>query len=104
VSKNEDVDIARNIKIIEWLKTDLITSISALFRALLRGSEDRMLDALASLVLTCYVLSRRLGISFSRLDLKMEAKLRQGIEEGHEVEKANGDLSRLLGYLVEKKR
>ena len=102
--KREDVDIARNIKVIEWLKADLVTSLSALFRALLRGSEDRLLDALASMILTCYVLGRRLGISFSRLDLKMEAKLRQGIDEGHEVEKANGDLSRLLGYLVEKKR
>ncbi len=96
--------IAKNIKIVEWLKADLVTSISSLFKSMLRGSEELILDALASLVITCYILGRRLGINFSRLDLKMEAKLRQGIDEDHEVERWYGDLSTLLNYLVDKKR
>lgn len=96
--------IAKNIKVIEWLKADLITSVSALFKSMIRGSEEMLLDALSSLIITCYVLGRRLGLNFSRLDVKVEAKLRQGIEEGHEVERWYGDLSSLLGYLMEKKR
>jgi hypothetical protein len=96
--------IAKNIKVIEWLKADLMASTASLFKAMLRGSEERLLDALASMVLTCYVLGRRLGINFSRLDLRVEAKLRQGIDDDHEVEKWYGDLSGLLKYLVEKKR
>lgn len=101
---NQEGGIAKNIKIIEWLKADLITSVSALFKSMLRGNEELLLDALASLVITCYVLGRRLGINFSRLDLKVEAKLRKGIDEDHEVEKWHGDLSTLLNYLVDKKR
>lgn len=101
---NQEGGIAKNIKVIEWLKADLITSVSALFKSMLRGSEDRLLDALSSLVITCYILGRRLGINFSRLDLKVEAKLRQGIDEDHEVERWYGDLSTLLNYLVDKKR
>jgi len=97
-------DIAKNIKVVEWLKADLLTSLSALFKSMLRGSEELILDALASLVITCYILGRRLGINFSRLDLKVEAKLRQGIDEDHEMERWYGDISNLLNYLVDKKR
>lgn len=104
VTGGRENGIAKNIKIVEWLKADMLTSLSALFKAMLRGSEELILDALASLVVTCYVLSRRLGLSFSRLDLKIEAKLRQGIDENHEVEKWYGDISHLLNYLNDKKR
>ncbi|MEG3072337.1 MAG: hypothetical protein HQP61_08575 [Peptococcaceae bacterium] len=96
--------IAKNIKVIDWLKADLVTSISALFKSMLRGSEELIIDALASLLITCYVLGRRLGVSLSRLDLKVEAKLRQGIDEDHEIERWYGDLSTLLNYLGDKKR
>lgn len=101
---SQEGGIAKNIKVVEWLKADLITSASALFKSMLKGSEDLILDALASLVVTCYVLGRRLGINFSRLDLRVEAKLRQGIDEDHELERWYGDLSTLLNYLVDKKR
>jgi hypothetical protein len=101
---SQEGGIAKNIKVVEWLKADLITSVSALFRAMLRSSEDLLLDALASLMITIYVLGRRLGVNFTRLDLRVEAKLRQGIDEEHEVEKWYGDLSTLLNYLVERKR
>lgn len=101
---SQESGFARNIKIIEWLKADLINSVAALFKALLRSNEELILDALASLHITSYVLARRLGINFVRLDLKVEAKLRNGIDQEHEVEKWYGDLSGLLNYLGEKKR
>ncbi|KUK83388.1 MAG: Uncharacterized protein XD97_0194 [Pelotomaculum thermopropionicum] len=101
---SQEGGIAKNIKVVEWLKADLITSVSVLFKSMLRSSEDLVLDALASLMITCYVLGRRLGVNFTRLDLRVEAKLRQGIDEEHEVEKWYGDLSTLLNYLVERKR
>lgn len=96
--------IAKNIKVIDRLKTDLITSVSALFQSMLKGSEDLLLDALASLLIICYVLGRRLGLNFPRLDLRVEARLRQGIEEDHELERWYGDLSALLSYMADKKR
>ncbi|OPZ72293.1 MAG: MazG-like family protein [Firmicutes bacterium ADurb.Bin456] len=96
--------IAKNIKVIDRLKTDLITSVSALFQSMLKGSEDLLLDALASLLIICYVLGRRLGLNFPSLDLRVEARLRQGIEEDHELERWYGDLSALLSYMADKKR
>lgn len=53
---NEETGIAKNIRVIEWLKADLLTSLSALFKGMLRGSEDRLLDALGSIIITCYVM------------------------------------------------
>ncbi len=99
-----ETDIARNIKVVEWLKADLVTSLSVLFKSMLKGSEERLLDALSGIIITCYVLGRRLGFSFSRIDTAVEAKLRQGVEESHEVEKWYGDLTMLLAYLVDRKR
>lgn len=99
-----DTGIAKNIRVIEWLKADLLASLSALFKAMLRGSEERILDALSGIVILCYVLGRRVGISYTRMDLKLESKLRQGIEEDHEMERWYGDLSALLSHLTERKR
>lgn len=101
---DHETGIVRNIKVVEWLKADLLTSLSALFRAMLRGNEERLVDALASIILNCYILGKRLGISFSRLDLKVEAKLRDGIDDDHEVERWYGDLTHLLSHLTAKKR
>lgn len=99
-----EIDIARNIRTIEWLKTELLAGISGLFRALLRGSEEAIIDGLAGLLITCYALSRRLGTSFGKLDARVEAKVRANIGEGHEIEKWYGDLSALLRYVEERKR
>lgn len=103
-SPNQDSGIAKNIRVIEWLKADILSSLAALFKAMVKGSEERLLDALASLLITTYVLGRRLGINFSRLDIKVESKLRQSIDENHEVERWYGDLSELLQYQTEKKK
>ncbi|OAT80867.1 MazG-like family protein [Desulfotomaculum copahuensis] len=101
---NQEPGITKNIRVIEWLKADLLTSLSALFKGMLRGSEERLLDALGSIIITSYVLGKRLGISYTRIDLKVENKLRQGIDEDHEMERWYGDLSALLAHLGDKKR
>lgn len=99
-----EIDIARNIRTIEWLKTELLSGLSALNKALLRGSEEAITDGLAGQMISCYALARRLGYSFAKLDAKVEAKLRVNVAEGHEIEKWYGDLSALLRYLEERKR
>lgn len=101
---NQGVDIARNIKVIEWLKTELVGTVSALFRAMLKNSQDAIEDALASMVVTIYVLARRLGVNFAQLDVRVESKVRNGIQEKHEIEDWYGDLTALLKYISDKKR
>lgn len=103
-SSNHEVDIARNIRVIEWLRTELLSAVSTLFRAMLKGSEELIMEALAGIVIMTYVLARRLGINFARLDVKIEGKLRSSVREDHEVEQCYGDLTAMLKYVSDKKR
>jgi len=95
--------ITKNLRVVEWLKGDLLQSVAALFKAMARGREEALIDALAGVVVTAYVLARRLGFTFSRLDAAVESKLRRNIDQDHEVEKWYRDLSALLQHLVERK-
>jgi predicted transcriptional regulator len=101
---NQGVDIARNIRVIEWLKTELVEAVAALYKAMMKNSEEAIEDALASTVITVYVLARRLGISFAQLDVRVESKIRDAISDKHEVEDWYGDLTALLKYRGDKKR
>lgn len=101
---NQGVDIARNIRVIEWLKTELVSTVAALFKAMIKNSEEAIEDALASIIVTVYVIARRLGVGFAQLDVRVESKVRNGIREKHEIEDWYGDLSTFLRYLGDKKR
>lgn len=101
---NQGVDIARSIRVIEWLKAELIGTISALFKAMIKNSEGAIEDALASIIVTVYVMARRLGVSFAQVDVRMESKIGNAIREKHEVEDWYGDLTALSRYLGDKKR
>lgn len=101
---DQGVNIARNIRVIEWLKTELLGTVSALFKAMIKNSDEAIEDALASMVITIYVLARRLGISFAQLDIRVESKLRNAIKDKHEVEDWYGDLTAFLRYRGDKKR
>ena len=99
---DKNSEITKNIKIIEWMKTELIISLGDLFNLLFKGTRpvDQILqDTLANIVMVTYLLSKRLGISFKEIDYKIKEKIREGIEENHSVERWYGDLSNLKNYL-----
>lgn len=98
VIKKPQLDITKNIRIIEWIKAELIGSMAVVFKAMIKGSEEKIVDALSTVVVLSYVLGRRLGISFTQLDMHIESRLKQSIEEEHEVETWYGDFSALLRY------
>lgn len=93
---------ARHLKVIDWLKAELASSLGAVFRAMVAGTEEALVSALAALVMTAYVLGRRVGISYARLDLRVIGAARDLIQEGHELERTYGDLSALAAHLEER--
>lgn len=99
-----ETGVAKGLRTIEWLKSELLTGMGSLFKGLLRGSTDVVVDSLAQVVISSYLLARRLGIGFVRLDLKIQEQLRLNIEAGHEVEKWYGDLSAYLRHLGEPRK
>jgi hypothetical protein len=96
---SHESDILRKLRFIEALKAELIVQVGQFYHACSQNSEQAMRDALAAIVISCYSLARRLGISFAGLDEAIGAKLSRDIEREIEVEKMYGDLSELKRYL-----
>lgn len=104
---NDEFDVTANIKIIEWIKVELLGAVTSLYRTLLKGvkaSQDHILDCIAGIIILAYLLAKRLGLDFTSVDIKIQNKLRAGIAEEDEIEKVHGDLSSLLNYIKERKR
>ncbi len=99
----KELDITRNIRMINWLKSELLTDIAALFKELVNGVKDdateMLAEILSNLIIVCYLLARRLGINYQTIDFKIENKLKLGIIEGHDLEKWYGDLSQLSKHM-----
>ena len=101
MASHHNIDIAGGIRIIEWLRCELLSSVAELGRLMLAGAragQDALSDVLANIVMVTYLLGQRLGIPFDGIDRKVMAKVRLGILEEHEMEKG-GDLSALGEYI-----
>lgn len=95
------VDVVKGLKAIEELKAELLHAQWRLQHGAVNGAEDEMLEGLAELVGLSYLLARRLGFDFSRLDRTLLERL----ESWKESDKINlesqwSDLSLLISYLA----
>ncbi|MBS3937826.1 MAG: MazG-like family protein [Peptococcaceae bacterium] len=95
----KEFDIGRNVRMIEWLKTELVGGVAQIYRELPKGRDEAIVGALAKVVLYCYLLGRRLNVSFAKLEATVERKSRQYAEDGHELEEWHQDLSTLATHL-----
>ena len=103
---HKDIDITRNIRIIEFLKSELLTSVASLHRLLLKGtkaSRESLKDVLANIILVVYILAKRFGLTYRSIDSKVMDKIKIGRLEEHETEKWYGDLSGLSEYMESRK-
>ena len=99
--KHVEVDVVKGSRAIEELKVNLIKAQWLIQHGTLSGSEPEMVQGLADLVGMSYLLARRLGFDFSRLDRVLLQRL-EGLKETDEMnlEKQWGDFSLLLSYLA----
>lgn len=96
---SKDLDVAKRAKVIEWLKTEVLDHVSRLFKALWEGSSTRVGDSLASLIMSSYILGRRLGLSYRDLDDLLIDKLKKHKQEGHQLEDWYQDISTLEEHM-----
>ncbi len=105
---NQELDIAKNVRLIERLKTDLADQLAMIYKALLRGSDDLVAQALAGMMMICYLLGKRLGISHASLDRTLVFKLREmsgeTVNRGPGAEQPNPDLALLSDYVEARMR
>ncbi|NLO88751.1 MAG: hypothetical protein GX088_00220 [Clostridia bacterium] len=100
----DQIDVAKSIRMIEWLKAELVSSTGSVLKSFIKGSEELIMDCLASVIMTAYLLGKRSGIPFRRIDQRLKEKIAAGIKSGHEIEQWYGDLSSLQRYMEERKR
>ena len=97
-----NVDIARQVRAIDWLKAEMVAADGQLLRAMVQGDDEQIIDGLADSIITHYLIARRLGIHFARLDARIQMILRSNATKQHELEQWFGDLSALAAYLHNK--
>lgn len=99
----KEIDITKNIKIIDRLKSEMLTDIANLFRILVNGVSDEihegLADTLSNIILIAYLLGRRLGISYNVVEMKMRNKIKLGLVESSSNEKSSSDLNELSKHL-----
>ena len=91
-------DVTKNVKIIEWMKKELILSVDLIFKGV-KPLDEALQDTLANIIMITYLLAKRLGISFSEIDYKIKEKIRIGIDQNHSVESWYGDFSNLKKHM-----
>ncbi len=99
-----NLDIAKSARTIEWLKSEMMSGVSGLFKACFSGDKDELLQAVVDILTSTYVLAKRLGFSYEKVDYEMGRQLELNIREKHEVEQWYGDLSELKDHLKEQQR
>lgn len=99
MNSDKEMDVAKRAKVIEWLKTEVIDQMSRLFKGLWEGKTTKIADSLASLIVSSYILGRRLGIQYHSLDEAVLDKLNKAKNEGHQLEDWYGDLSALEHHI-----
>ena len=95
-------DVTKNVKIIEWMKKELILSVGDVFDLIFKGVkplDEALQDTLANIIMITYLLAKRVGISFSEIDYKIKEKIRIGIDQNHSVESWYGDFSNLKKHM-----
>ncbi len=100
---SHESEILRKMRLIEWLKAELITHVGQLYQAMAKNSEQAIKEGLAAVVISCFVLGRRLGINFADLDEAILTRLNQNIKRENDVEKWFGDFSEYQRHLRHKR-
>ncbi|MBU3210240.1 MULTISPECIES: MazG-like family protein [Clostridium] len=103
--KQDNFNIMSDIKIIEGLKSQLLSVIAEFFKLLTKGSnvaQEAILECISGAIIILYVLAERLGYSYTAVDETMKKKLKIGIIEEDVVEKDGKNLSKLNSHLKER--
>ncbi|MDR1701174.1 MAG: MazG-like family protein [Sporomusaceae bacterium] len=96
----KESEILRNLRLVEGLKADLVTSVAEVYQAMAQNRpQEEVVENLAQTIIGAYVLGRRLGIDYERLDEIVIGKIGHNIAKNTQAENWFGDLSQLKRHL-----
>lgn len=100
-----DMDIIKNLRTIEWLKSEMLTSVANLYEILVKGEDDmreEVENLTSNIILLSYLLGKRLGLNYENINSSLQDKIKLNLIENHKIEKWYGDLSELLEFISHK--
>ena len=101
---HENGHIATTVRLMEWLKTDLVAGVSKLHQSLFSGAEKKAVEALNQIMVTCYLLGKKLGLTYYRLDCSLQQRVKQLLRQEEEEELLREELLELLQYLESREK
>lgn len=102
-----DIDIIKNMKTIDWLKSELLNNVALLHSTLVSGEENTkqdLEDVISNIILQSYILGKRLGIDYNDINNALVENIKLNLIEEHKIERWYGDLSSLMEFLQFNKR
>jgi hypothetical protein len=99
----KDMDIIKNLRTIEWLKSEILISIASLYELLAKGEDnikEDIEDLTSNIILLSYLLGKRLGLNYKDINSSLQDKIKLNLIEGHKIERWYGDLSELLEFII----
>ncbi len=102
--ENKDIDIIKNMRTVEWLKAQLISTVADLYGTLANGelnTKENLQDVISNLILESLLLGKRLGLTYENMVLALKENIKMNLIEEHKIEKSYGDLSILLKFIEE---
>ncbi len=98
LNSENQIDITKNIKMIEILKGQILAGVSDLHNSFIDIDSDTMdkMEIFADLTILIYILAKKLGISPEALFVKINKKLKLGALD--ETDIFNEDVKELLRY------
>lgn len=94
---DEQIDITKNIKIIEMLKCQILNSVADLHSSFIQNIEqDEKKEIFSDLIILVYILANRLNISPLELENKIIKKLKLAVLD--EKDDFNEDIKEILRY------
>lgn len=70
---------------------------------MIKQNEIKILEILTNIIMSTYLLAKRLGYSFDQVDRKLEKQIENNINNKHQIEVWYGDLSKLSSHIKERK-
>lgn len=97
-----ELDISKNIRIIEKQKYEIVISAGNLLKSLSVGNGnvaiDNALESLTDIVLFSYILGKRLGLSINEIENKLDKKLRLGALNSDNSNIVASDIKDIIEY------
>ncbi|TCK99734.1 MazG-like nucleotide pyrophosphohydrolase family protein [Natranaerovirga hydrolytica] len=95
----EELDITKKIKVIEKLKSSMLSQIAYLYSNMAEedsNTDETYLDILSDVLILTYLLSNKLGAANEALDIKVINKLKVEMLNNNEWQKEMSELQRHL--------